>query len=181
MAHTPRKASEVADYYEATASIVEALAEASTARLRPMGFSFSAKMLLADVNDTLEKKGLPPLNLTRIKLILTKLGYEAEGLAWVPMVGTKYSAWTKPPERCSYDGLSGYGYANLEGILAEHDNYFSSKSAATAYAEKHGGDVRCIDVDVQHQDSVDRDFTEITVPVWEVIHQCTHTPNGKDD
>ncbi len=95
MAHTQRKASEVADNYEATASIVEALAEASTARLRPMGFSFSAKMLLADVNDTLEKKGLPPLNLTRIKLILTKLGYEAEGLAWVPMVGTKYSAWRK--------------------------------------------------------------------------------------
>ena len=92
-------ASEVALSFESVSKVVDEVAEATLARLKPLGFpGASAKMLLADVNERLDSEGLPVLNLTRIKLVLSQLGYAPEEVAWVPMAGTKYSAWRKVPE-----------------------------------------------------------------------------------
>ena len=175
------KVERLAAIYEQCLPHINEVAQSTLARLQPLGFpGFSARTTLTAANERLESVGLPHLNLGQFKTLLTTLGYAAEETTWVPMAGTKYSAWRKLPERCSFDGLGGNAYAQLEGILAdeEHENFYSTRLEALRAAEKSDGTVRETEISVEYQDSVDRDYSEISVPAWEVIHQCTHTPNA---
>lgn len=90
------KASEVAMAYERALAITEELAESTTARLKPLGFDgFSAKMIQADINARLAEENLQLLNLPQIKSLLLKIGYAPQELAWHPMAGVNFSAWTR--------------------------------------------------------------------------------------
>ncbi len=90
-----RSASELIEVTRASMAVVTEAAKSATERLAVMGFEgFSAKMLLADVNLSLEEQKLPVLTLAKLKYFLKALGYSPREVAYQPLSGTEYSAWT---------------------------------------------------------------------------------------
>ena len=81
---------------ERTQAVIEVMAKEAITKLKPLGFEgFSARMLLAAINEALEADGISPIQIGRLKFFLTQLGYKQNEQAYHPAAHATYSAWTK--------------------------------------------------------------------------------------